>query len=106
MLEPEKLLQNFYAEAGLNKEYMVGKDAPRTIEEPYVCIAVQASGVQKCWLRPGGWDEIVRRLKAARNAPTATSTARATASALWRNNGSRARAISASPSPAGSIPYA
>ena len=42
-----------------------GKDAPRTIEEPYVCIAVQASGVQKCWLRPGGWDEIVRRLKAA-----------------------------------------
>lgn len=26
MLEPEKLLQNFYAEAGLNKEYMVGKD--------------------------------------------------------------------------------
>ena len=26
MLEPQKLLQNFYAEAGLNKEYMVGKD--------------------------------------------------------------------------------
>ena len=25
-LEPAKLLQNFYAEAGLNKEYMVGKD--------------------------------------------------------------------------------
>ncbi len=26
MLEPAKLLQNFYAEAGLNKEFMVGKD--------------------------------------------------------------------------------
>ncbi len=26
MLEPTKLLQNFYAEAGLNKEFMVGKD--------------------------------------------------------------------------------
>ncbi len=25
-LEPEKLLQNFYGEAGLNKEFMVGKD--------------------------------------------------------------------------------
>lgn len=25
-LEPAKLLQNFYAEAGLNKEYMVGKE--------------------------------------------------------------------------------
>ena len=41
-----------------------GKGAPRMVEEPYVCIAVQASGVQKCWLRPGGWDEIVRRLHA------------------------------------------
>ena len=41
-----------------------GRGAPRMVEEPYVCIAVQASGVQKCWLRPGGWDEIVRRLHA------------------------------------------
>jgi len=33
MLESHKLLQNFYAEAGLNKEYMVGKD--RRIDDYY-----------------------------------------------------------------------
>lgn len=32
-LEAPKLLQNFYAEAGLNKEYMVGKD--RRIDDFY-----------------------------------------------------------------------
>ena len=42
----------------------LGKDAPRTIAGPYACIAVQASCVEKCWLRPGGWDEIVRQLRA------------------------------------------
>ncbi|MDD6698963.1 MAG: autotransporter strand-loop-strand O-heptosyltransferase [Selenomonas sp.] len=30
----------------------------------YVCIAVQTSGVQKCWLHPGGWDAVVAALKA------------------------------------------
>ncbi|MDY4415518.1 autotransporter strand-loop-strand O-heptosyltransferase, partial [Selenomonas sp.] len=30
----------------------------------YVCIAVQASGVQKDWLAPGGWDTVVAALKA------------------------------------------
>lgn len=33
--------------------------APRQIKEPYVCIAVQASGVLKSWLYPGGWDVVV-----------------------------------------------
>lgn len=36
---------------------------PRCIKEPYVCIAVQASGVAKSWLWPGGWEEIVAYLK-------------------------------------------
>lgn len=33
------------------------------IEEPYVCIAVQASGIQKCWHYLGGWDEVIAYLK-------------------------------------------
>lgn len=29
----------------------------------YACIAVQASGGRKCWLYPGGWDEVVAYLR-------------------------------------------
>ena len=36
---------------------------PREIPEPYVCIGVQASTTPKCWLAPGGWDEVVEYLK-------------------------------------------
>ena len=36
---------------------------PREISEPYVCIGVQASFTPKCWLAPGGWDEVVDYLK-------------------------------------------
>ena len=35
----------------------------RPIEEPYVCIAAQASHLGKCWLYPGGWDTVVAYLK-------------------------------------------
>jgi len=35
----------------------------RQIAEPYVCIAVQASGIHKGWHYPGGWDEVVDYLK-------------------------------------------
>lgn len=35
------------------------------IEEPYVCIATQASGVNKCWHYPQGWEIIIKRLKQA-----------------------------------------
>ena len=37
--------------------------APRPVQENYVCIAVQASGVQKSWLYPGGWDTVVEYLQ-------------------------------------------
>lgn len=36
---------------------------PVGLEAPYACIAVQASGVSKGWLRPGGWDEVVAYLR-------------------------------------------
>ena len=36
---------------------------PPVTEEPYVCIAVQASSVIKSWLYPGGWDIVVDYLK-------------------------------------------
>ena len=36
---------------------------PREIETPYVCIAVQASGVAKSWLNPNGWDIVIDYLK-------------------------------------------
>ncbi|WP_462332251.1 autotransporter strand-loop-strand O-heptosyltransferase, partial [Schwartzia sp. (in: firmicutes)] len=36
---------------------------PRAIAELYVCIAVQASGVAKSWLNPGGWDIVIDYLK-------------------------------------------
>ncbi len=35
----------------------------RAIAEPYVCIAVQASGVAKSWHCPGGWETVVEYLK-------------------------------------------
>ena len=35
----------------------------RAIQEPYVCIAVQASGARKCWLYPQGWEQVVTYLK-------------------------------------------
>ena len=37
--------------------------APPVTDEPYVCIAVQASINRKCWLYPGGWDIVVDYLK-------------------------------------------
>ena len=40
----------------------VAADGP--LAGQYVCIAVQASGVQKDWLAPGGWDTVVAALKA------------------------------------------
>ncbi len=36
---------------------------PRSIEQKYVCIAVQASGTHKCWLAPDGWNRVVEYLK-------------------------------------------
>lgn len=37
--------------------------APRAIEEPYVCIAVQSSSQAKYWNNPLGWHEVVKFLK-------------------------------------------
>lgn len=36
---------------------------PREIVEPYVCIAVQASGARKCWLYPQGWEQVADYLQ-------------------------------------------
>lgn len=36
---------------------------PVRLAEPYVCIGVQASGVNKCWQYPGGWEIVVDELK-------------------------------------------
>lgn len=36
---------------------------PPITKESYVCISVQASSNQKCWLYPGGWDIVVDYLK-------------------------------------------
>ncbi len=36
---------------------------PRLIEEPYVCIGVQASSAIKGWHYPHGWDEVTEYLK-------------------------------------------
>lgn len=36
---------------------------PRRIREKYVCIAVQASGVMKCWLNSSGWARVIAYLK-------------------------------------------
>jgi autotransporter strand-loop-strand O-heptosyltransferase len=38
-------------------------DAPRPINEPYVCIAVQASTQCKKWNNPLGWRDVIRHLK-------------------------------------------
>ena len=38
-------------------------DESRPIEEPYVCIAVQASSQSKYWNNPTGWHEVVAFLK-------------------------------------------
>jgi autotransporter strand-loop-strand O-heptosyltransferase len=38
-------------------------DAPQTIKEPYVCIAVQSSTQAKYWNNPVGWLETVKFLK-------------------------------------------
>lgn len=35
----------------------------RLITESYVCIGVQASGLKKRWLHPGGWRRVVKYLK-------------------------------------------
>ena len=35
----------------------------RKIQEPYICIAVQASGTPKAWLNPNGWNIIIDYLK-------------------------------------------
>lgn len=40
-------------------------DEQRPIKEPYVCIAVQASGLAKYWNNPYGWQEVVTFLKEA-----------------------------------------
>ena len=37
--------------------------APRKIEEPYVCIAVQSSSQAKYWNNPMGWHDVVKFLK-------------------------------------------
>lgn len=36
---------------------------PRQIEQPYICIGVQASMTAKSWLYPNGWDILVKYLK-------------------------------------------
>lgn len=41
----------------------VKRDAPRTIQEPYVCIAAQASSQSKYWNNPEGWIRTVQWLK-------------------------------------------
>jgi autotransporter strand-loop-strand O-heptosyltransferase len=40
-------------------------DEGRPLEQPYVCIAVQASTACKTWNNPYGWIEVVRMLRAA-----------------------------------------
>ncbi len=48
---------------GLSKMSQYYPREKRKIQEPYVCIAVQASSVSKGWHYPFGWDIIVHRLK-------------------------------------------
>jgi autotransporter strand-loop-strand O-heptosyltransferase len=38
-------------------------DESRPLDEPYVCIATQATGQYKYWNNPSGWSEIIRYLK-------------------------------------------
>jgi len=37
----------------------------RAVQEPYVCIGVQASSLTKCWLYPHGWEQVTAALKEA-----------------------------------------
>jgi autotransporter strand-loop-strand O-heptosyltransferase len=39
-------------------------DESRPIDEPYVCIAVQATSAAKTWTNPHGWREVIAFLKA------------------------------------------
>lgn len=50
---------------GLGRTYegLPWQPVRRSVEGKYVCIGVQASGVAKGWLYPGGWDNIVRGLQ-------------------------------------------
>ena len=41
----------------------VDLSAPRQIQEPYVCIAVQASAFCKLWSNPTGWQDVIKHLK-------------------------------------------
>lgn len=48
-------------EKGVKKKFFPTSN--RSIVEPYVCIAVQASNTAKTWLNPHGWDIVVEYLK-------------------------------------------
>ena len=48
-------------EHGIKKKFF--PTSPRIIDEPYVCIAVQASNTSKTWLNPYGWDMVVEYLQ-------------------------------------------
>ena len=48
---------------GLAPKPIFSPTLPPVTRDPYVCIAVQASGNRKCWLYPGGWDIVVDYLK-------------------------------------------
>lgn len=39
------------------------RECPRTVEEPYVCIATQATAQAKYWNNPEGWFELISWLK-------------------------------------------
>ena len=45
------------------KKMLYAPTKPREIQEPYVCIEVQASTPGKSWLNPDGWVQVVRYLK-------------------------------------------
>ena len=51
------------SKAGKPDKVVFKPTKPRQIQEPYVCIAVQASTTAKSWLYPGGWDIVVNHLK-------------------------------------------
>lgn len=47
----------------LSKKIVYYPTKERQIKEPYVCIAVQASGTPKAWLNPNGWKFVIDYLK-------------------------------------------
>lgn len=47
----------------IDKKVIYYPTKERQIKEPYVCIAVQASGTPKAWLNPNGWSLVVKYLK-------------------------------------------